>query len=118
MNTAIAVVCLVLTQVFHASPAGAKPVYKCEEKGAITYTDRPCTPGAAAAELPGLIVTTPPTASERELARESDERLARDRAERDAADAEWLEQHEREQAQAGETRKKPAPKSRKKRPRQ
>ena len=92
MKTAIAVVCLVLPFF-----AGAKPVYKCEEKGAITYTDRPCTPDAVATELPGLIVTTPPTAAERELARESDARLARDRAERDAADAQWLEQHRLEQ---------------------
>jgi hypothetical protein len=81
-----------------SSPAGAEPVYKCEEKGVITYTDRPCAPGATAAELPELIVTTPPTRAEQDLAREHDERLARDTAERDAADAAWLEQHEREKA--------------------
>ncbi|MGQ0587508.1 MAG: DUF4124 domain-containing protein [Gammaproteobacteria bacterium] len=73
--------------------AVAKPVYKCEEKGKITYTDQPCAPGAAVAKLPGLIVTTPPTASQRDLARAHDQRLAKARAERDRDDAEWLKQH-------------------------
>jgi hypothetical protein len=88
MKAASAVVCLVLSL-----SAGAKPVYKCEEKGAITYTDRPCAPDAVAAELPGLIVTTPPTASQRGLARAHDQRLAKAGAERDRDDAQWLEQH-------------------------
>jgi hypothetical protein len=109
MHAAVVVAAVTLM----VSSAGAKPVYKCEEKGVITYTDRPCGPGATAAELPDLIVTTPPSRSEQDLAQEHDARLARDRAERDAADAEWLEQHEREQAQAREARKKPAPKARK-----
>lgn len=74
-------------------PAGAQPVYRCEEGGAITYTDQPCAPGAAARQLPAVIVVTPPPASQRALAREHDARLARDRAERDRADAEWLKQH-------------------------
>ena len=88
MKPAIAVVCLVVSV-----SAGAEPVYKCEEKGKITYTDQPCAPGAAAAELPGLIVTPPPTAAQRDLARAHDERIARGRAERDRDDAEWLKQH-------------------------
>jgi hypothetical protein len=88
MKTAMAVLALMLSV-----PAGAKPVYKCEEKGVITYTDRPCSPGAETAELPDLIVTTPPTRSEQDLARAHEERLARERAERDREDARWLEEH-------------------------
>ncbi|MGH8441551.1 MAG: DUF4124 domain-containing protein [Nevskiaceae bacterium] len=76
-----------------SGPAGAKPVYKCQEKGVITYTDRPCAPDAAAAELPDLIVTTPPARSQQDLARAHDARLQRARAEREHDDAEWLKQH-------------------------
>jgi len=76
-----------------SGPAGAKPVFKCEEKGKITYTDQPCTPGARAAELPGLIVGAPPTQSEQDLARAHDARMERARAERERDDAEWLKQH-------------------------
>ncbi len=78
-----------------SGPAGAKPVYKCEEKGHITYTDQPCSREAQAAQMPGLIVAAPPTKSQRELARSWDERIASDRSERDRADAEWLKQHGR-----------------------
>jgi hypothetical protein len=95
MKTAMAAFCLTLSVA-----AGAKPVYKCEEKGVITYTDRPCSPGAAAAELPDVIVTTPPSRSEQDLARAHEERLARERAERDAADAQWLEEHAEAKARA------------------
>lgn len=76
-----------------AVPALAQPIYKCEEKGTITYTDQPCSPGARPAELPGVIVAAPPTRSQRDLARAYDERLARERAARDRADAEWLKEH-------------------------
>lgn len=88
MKTAIAVACVVWSV-----SAGAKPVYKCEENGKITYTDQPCSPGAAATPLPGLIVTTPPTAAERDLARAHDARLDGARAARDRDDAQWLQQH-------------------------
>jgi hypothetical protein len=88
MKTAMAVIALLLSV-----SAGAKPVYKCEENGTITYTDQPCSPGAGAAELPGLIVTPPPARSEQDLARAHDARLRRDRAERDRDDAQWLKQH-------------------------
>ena len=76
-----------------AAVSGAPTVYKCEEGGAITYTDRPCSPTATAHELPGLIVAAPPSASARTLAREHDARIARDLAERDRTDAEWLKRH-------------------------
>lgn len=68
--------------------AGA--VYRCEQDGHLTYTDQPCAGGANATLLPGPVVTAPPTATERELARQHDTRLARDRAARDRADAKWL----------------------------
>ena len=88
MKTAMAVVAVMLSM-----SAGAEPVYKCEEKGVITYTDRPCAPGAIATELPELIVAEPPGRSQQDLAREHDERLARERAERDSEDARWLKEH-------------------------
>lgn len=112
MKTAMAVLALMLLQPLSA---GAKPVYKCEEKGAITYTDRPCSPGAAAAELPGLIVTTPPARSEQDLARAHEERLAREQAERDRDDAQWLKEHAEAKAQADQDRAgRKKPKGRKK----
>ena len=73
--------------------AGAQPVYKCEENGRVTYTDRPCSPRAQAATLPAVIVTAPPSRSEQALARAYDTRIAREEAERDRADGEWLKQH-------------------------
>ena len=76
-----------------SGPAGARPVYKCEEGGNVTFTDQPCSPDATAATLPGLIVTAPPTQSQRDLARSWDERNARATADRDRSDAEWLKQH-------------------------
>lgn len=76
-----------------SGPAVGKPVYKCEENGKITYTDQPCAPGAAATALPGLIVTAPPTAAERDLARAHDARLDGARAARERDDSQWLKQH-------------------------
>lgn len=101
-----------------SSPAGAKPVYKCEEKGVITYTDRPCTPDAVAAELPEPVVVAPPTPSEQDLARAHEERLAREQAERDREDAKWLKEHAerkaREQEKADAARAKAGRERRKK----
>ena len=93
MKTAMAVVAVMLSLLLRPMSAGAKPVYKCEEKGVITYTDRPCSPGAATAALPDLIVTSPPTRSEQELAREHEARIERQRAARDRDDAQWLKDH-------------------------
>ena len=74
-------------------PAGAQPVFKCEEKGQVTYTDQPCSAEARRQDLPPLVVVQPPGPAERQRAREYDARLASERAERDRADAEWLKQH-------------------------
>jgi hypothetical protein len=68
-------------------------IYKCHDGPSITYTDRPCHPDSAAAELPSLVVTAPPGRAERELARAHQERIAREAAERDRRDAEWVKQH-------------------------
>jgi len=94
----------VLASVLSGS-AGAKPVFKCEENGKITYTDQPCTPGARAAELPGLIVGVPPTRSEQDLARAHDARMQRARAERERDDAEWLKQHKGRKDREAQVRK-------------
>jgi hypothetical protein len=84
---------MLLTPMLSSGPAGAKPVYKCEEGGNVTFTDQPCSPQATAATLPGLVVAEPPTQSQRELARRWQERTAREAAERERADGEWLKQH-------------------------
>ncbi len=76
-----------------AGPAGAKPVYKCEEGGKVTFTDQPCAPGASPAALPEPVITAPLTQAEQDLARANEARLARERAERDREDAQWLKQH-------------------------
>ena len=107
MKTAMAVLAVMLSV-----SAGAKPVYKCEEGGTITFTDQPCASGAQAAELPSPIITAPPTRSQQDLARAHDERLARERAERDRNDAQWLKEHAEAEAQA-ERQRKPKPKGRK-----
>jgi hypothetical protein len=112
MKTAMAVLAVVLSLLLLPRSAGAEPVYKCEEEGVITYTDRPCSPGAEPAELPDLIVTPPPTRSEQDLARAQQERLARERAERDRDDAQWLKEHA-----AGQDRADPAGRERKSRER-
>jgi hypothetical protein len=75
--------------------AAAQAVYKCEEHGKLTYTDRPCPAGSTASELPGLIVAARPPASLQALARQHDERLARGLSERDREDAAWLKEHAR-----------------------
>lgn len=85
--------------------AGTAPVYKCEENGAITYTDQPCSATAAAHQLPAAIVVAPPSRSELERARTHDSRLARDRAERDRADGEWLTQHAQRRDREARVRK-------------
>jgi Domain of unknown function (DUF4124) len=111
MKTAMVVVAL----IFSVS-AGAKPVYKCEEGGQITFTDRPCAPDASPLALPDPIITAPLTRPEQDLARANEERLARERAERDRADAEWLAQHaERKEAEARKQRKPAAASGRKRR---
>ena len=73
--------------------AGAEPVYKCEEKGSVIYTDQPCHPDARQQALPPLVVVQPPGRAERERARDHDARLARELAERERGDAEWLKRH-------------------------
>ena len=85
--------------------AGATPVYKCQEKGKITYTDRPCSATATASTLPMLVVTDPPSATERALARAHDERIARGQAERDRDDEAWLKGHELAKDRAERVRK-------------
>jgi hypothetical protein len=85
--------------------AGAEPVYKCEEKGVITYTDQPCAAGARQQPLPPLVVVQPPGRLERERARDRDAQLARDRAERDRSDAEWLKRHHERRDREARVRK-------------
>lgn len=82
---------LVLTPALCA----AQTVYKCDEGGKITYTDRPCSASAKATEMPQLVVAAPPAASQRALAKAHDERLAAGASERDRNDAVWLKEHAR-----------------------
>ena len=76
-----------------AASAASAQVFKCVDRGGVTYTDRPCAAGAEPAPLPDLIVTAPPGRTERDLARAYQDRLARDVAERDRRDGEWIKQH-------------------------
>jgi hypothetical protein len=91
--------------VASGASAGTPPVYKCEEKGAITYTDRPCSDAAQPHELPLATMVQRPGASELERARSFDARLARERADRDRADGEWLKQHANRRDRAERVRK-------------
>lgn len=91
--------------LLQSSPAGAEPVYKCEEKGVITYTDQPCSAGARQQALPPLVVVQPPSEAERARARAHDARLAQERAERDRGDAEWLKQHHNRRDREARVRK-------------
>jgi hypothetical protein len=84
---------IVLVSLLWTVSAGAEPVYKCEEKGAITYTDQPCSGAAREQVLPPLVVMEAPGPARQALARQYDARVAQDRAERDRADTEWLKQH-------------------------
>ncbi len=77
-----------------ALPLLADPVYKCEQDGKITYTDRPCASDAQPHALPPAIVIERPAQSEQELARQHDARIQRETASRDQADAEWVRNHE------------------------
>jgi Domain of unknown function (DUF4124) len=91
--------------VLMAGPAGAKPVYKCEEGGKVTFTDQPCAPGASPAALPEPVITAPLTRAEQDLARAHEARLARERAERDREDAQWLKERAEAQERAERERK-------------
>lgn len=84
--------CLLLLSagLFQAVHAG--PIYKCEDTGAVTFTDQPCAAGAVPYRASGPVVSAPPTASERQLAAQYDARLERDRSARDRADAKWLKE--------------------------
>lgn len=96
---------LLVTAVAAGASAGTAPVYKCEESGAITYTDQPCSATAATHALPAPIVAAPPSRSELERAAAHDRRLVRDRAERDRADGEWLTQHAQRRDREARVRK-------------
>ena len=92
MNLRILGVCLCLVPALSGATA---TVYKCDDHGKLTYTDRPCDAGAIATELPMLNIAAEPTASERALARRHDERLGQAIGARDRDDAAWLKEHAR-----------------------
>ncbi|MFA5938626.1 MAG: DUF4124 domain-containing protein [Sinimarinibacterium sp.] len=72
--------------------AARAEVYRCEQNGAIRYTDRPCTTGAQAVDLPDPIVL--PAGPKEDFLDESRKRDQAKREARDRTDAEWLEEHE------------------------
>lgn len=70
-----------------ALPAAAE-VYRCSENGKPVYTDRPCHPGAAAAQLPPLTpIDRQPTSTP--LTRQFDAEARADASRKRQADAEW-----------------------------
>lgn len=79
-------------------------VYRCEEHGAITYTDHPCRSDAEPAKLPAL-TTIPRAANAPDLARQYDDEARREAEARAAADREWLRQHGERETREREIRK-------------
>lgn len=70
--------------------AATAEVYRCEQDGRVTYTDRPCAADARPADLPPLNVTAPGKSAD--LAGEYDRRLKDGKSRRDAADAKFVKQ--------------------------
>jgi len=90
--------CLVMTvTLVLSSPSAVAAIYRCEQGGRPTYTDRPCDAQAEPLDLPGANVYERKgggAGSAGDLARQYDERLARERKARDHDDAEWLKTYD------------------------
>jgi hypothetical protein len=83
-------VCLLLVSTW----LEATPVYRCEQEGVVTFTDRPCAAQAPPHDLPQAVIIGSPTAVERDLARRHDERIRKGKAVRDREDARWLKEYQ------------------------
>lgn len=77
----------------------AAEVYRCEQNGQVTYTDRPCAAGAQPAQLaPPAAVVQPPRDGESKMAHDYDRDAERAQKARDRADAQWLKEHDQAKA--------------------
>ena len=95
---------VLLSLLFCVCSVANAAVYRCAEKGAVIYTDHPCSPDTVPAELPAL-TTIPRAANAPDLARQYDDEARREADARAAADRDWLRQHGERETQAREIRK-------------
>lgn len=77
--------------------AAQAQVYRCEQDGAVRYTDKPCSNKAKPIDLPDPIVV--PAGPKADLLGEAERRREAQRKARDQADAEWVEAHEARKAE-------------------
>jgi hypothetical protein len=85
-----------LALLLAAQPAlAAAEIYRCQDGGALRFSDRPCGDDAVRLQLPppNLIKAVPAEP----LARQHDERVKTQVRRRAAEDAEWRKRHEQEQ---------------------
>jgi hypothetical protein len=80
-------------------------IYRCDRDGAPLYTDHPCAPGAAPAQLPMLNSGGAADAGQNGLAQRFDAEAAQATAARDKADAAWLKHYRRGQARQASIRR-------------
>lgn len=80
----------------------AAEVYRCEQEGRVTYTDRPCAADARPADLPPLNVTAPGKSAD--LSGEHDRRVQDGKRRRDEADASFVKEQVEKQARDKEIR--------------
>ncbi|MBX6420108.1 MAG: DUF4124 domain-containing protein [Nevskia sp.] len=89
----------IVTVALFAASARAE-IYRCEQNGQLTYTDRPCAHGAAPAQLPPInTVPAQPAPDASALARQYDRDTARETAARKKARAQAAEAYAVKKAQ-------------------
>lgn len=74
-----------------AAPAAPAEIYRCEDKGHVRFTDRPCDAQAEPVELRAPIIV--PAEPHPDLLGDSDKKSAARRKARDAADAAWVKDY-------------------------
>lgn len=80
-------------------PAAAQAeVYRCTQDGRTVYTDTPCAPDAAPAQLP--VLNRSAAGASADLAAEHDRALQEGKKKRDAADARFVKEQAEKQARA------------------
>jgi hypothetical protein len=96
-------------QIFAAvlcTAAAHAEIYRCEQDGQVTYTDRPCAAGAAPVPLaPINAISAPPAPGAQDLARQYDRRTARETAARQKARAQAAEDYAAKKARQDAIRK-------------
>lgn len=78
-------------------------LYRCEDQGRVTYTDRNCGAGVAP-YAPQAVLTVLPAGPSRDLAREYDARIARGFDARQRSDAAFIKAHAERTTRENEVR--------------